>query len=163
MPDGSVTNLLADGTLAFRPGARPRFGMLAPLISSQTVKTPGGLISTTATASAVTLSNAADPLSLISLTTQHPLTAVSRRRLHRSNRTVVATSAAGRQSFTRVDASGRTMSGDSWVGNALLHLRPFWPAVHRHDWYRQCHGADYEFRLRCGWLSVRGHERSPAM
>src|SRR3990172_2977530 len=59
-PDGTATTVVE--------GPDPRFGMKAPIVSSTTVTTPGGLVATTTATRTASLSNPNDLLSLLSQT-----------------------------------------------------------------------------------------------
>ena len=64
--DGSEQTTGADGSVAtIQYGPDPRWGMLAPVATSMTLKTPGGLTRTVTTTRTATLS---DPNNLLSLT-----------------------------------------------------------------------------------------------
>jgi hypothetical protein len=63
--DGSVDTMLPDGTtIHLLKGPAPRFGMLAPLPSTETTTTPGGLSLTTTFSRNATL---ADPANIFSM------------------------------------------------------------------------------------------------
>ena len=110
--DGSRTLTSADGTIVTQTlGPDPRWGMLAPVVSSQQTSTPGGLTQTLATTRSAALANPIDPLSLQVLTST--LTINGRTALSvytAATRTFTVTSAAGRQSVTTLDAYGRLAS-----------------------------------------------------
>lgn len=101
-PDGTVTTILQ--------GPDPRFGMQAPLASSVTVRTPGGL---TYTATASRTASLSDPHNLLSLTSQVDTATVNGRAYTSTytaaTRTFTDTTAAGRQRTTTVDAQGRVV------------------------------------------------------
>ena len=102
-PDGSTANLLK--------GPDPRFGMLAPLPTSMTSTTPGGLSLNTAMSRTATLS---DPNNPLSLTGQIDTVSVNGRNyksvFSASTRATTVTSPAGRQAVSTIDALGRITS-----------------------------------------------------
>ncbi len=106
--DGSIQTTLADGTITtVQEGPDPRFGMLAALPESVTVRN-GGLVSTTTTQRSVTLS---DPVSLLSLVTLVDTVTINGRtftnRYDAAARTITATTPTGRQVVTTIDGQGR--------------------------------------------------------
>jgi RHS repeat-associated protein len=107
--DGSRITTQPDGvTVKLLDGPDPRFGMQASLVVSQVITTPGNLVANTWITRSVVLNNNADPLSLISLTesaSQNGRTFTTN--YTKANQTFVNTTAAGRQSSTRIDALGR--------------------------------------------------------
>jgi len=106
--DGKTTSTAADGTVStLTRGPDPRFGMSAP-VTSQTVRTPGGRTASIATARTANLTNANDPLSLVTLTdTVTTNGRVSTSLYTAATRTTTSTSAAGRVSTTVSDPLGR--------------------------------------------------------
>lgn len=108
-PDDSETDTLADRTVAtLEKGPDPRFGMVAPLVKSLTVKTPSGLTSILTTDRRAILTDPTNPLSLSSETTQIALNGntytVS---FDAKSRQYALTSPAGRRMFAAVDGQGR--------------------------------------------------------
>ena len=107
--DGSRLVTYPDGTVA-NPveGPDPRFGMQAPIINSQTITTPAGLVLTATTGRTA---NLADPANLLSLTTQTDTVKINDRTYTRAydaaSHTFTATTPEGRQSVTTIDAKGR--------------------------------------------------------
>ncbi len=113
--DGSRTTTLPDGTkTTVILGPDPRFGMLAPIATSQTVVLPSGLTSTTTASRTATFKTPNDPTSgLVSLTD----TAVVNGKTFTSvfdaaARTFTATTAEGRKSTNTLDARGRVVQED---------------------------------------------------
>jgi RHS repeat-associated protein len=108
--DASTSVSYADGTTMTQASSPdPRFGLLAPLPST-TLRTPGGLVSTSSTTRSATFTTEGDPLTLTSLT--ETLTAngkASSSTYDAATRRIVSTSAAGRSSATTVDAKGRVV------------------------------------------------------
>jgi YD repeat-containing protein len=99
-PNGTVTRLVK--------GPDSRFGMQAPLPSNLTITTPGGLRSTMTTTRTATL---ADPLNLLSLTSQTDTVTVNGRTststFDATLRTITDRTSAGRQVVRTLDALGR--------------------------------------------------------
>lgn len=109
--DGTERTTSPDGTIASTVfGPDPRFGMLAPVVTKQTVTTPSGITSTVTGSRAAVFSIPGDRTSPItSLTT----TAVVNGRTFTSvydapAHTILSTSAAGREATTLLDSLGRT-------------------------------------------------------
>jgi RHS repeat-associated protein len=109
--DGGTATDGADGTsTAASVRGDPRFGMQAPLLSSATVRAPSGLTSVISAARAATLSNPADPMSLVTQVDSLRVNGkVYTRVYNRSQRQLTTTTPAGRQSFTRTDSVGRVL------------------------------------------------------
>jgi RHS repeat-associated protein len=107
--DGSHQDTYPDGTVA-KPveGPDPRFGMQTPIVNSQTITTPGGLVWTATTERTA---NLVDPANLLSLTTQTDAVTINGRTYTRTydagTHTFTDTTPAGRQSVTTIDAKGR--------------------------------------------------------
>ena len=107
--DGTRRDTYPDGTVA-NPieGPDPRFGMQAPINSSQTITTPGGLVWTATTGRTT---NLADPANPLSLTTQTDTVKINGRTYTRAydaaSHTFTDTTPVGRQSVTTIDAKGR--------------------------------------------------------
>jgi len=98
-PDGTVTDAL--------DGPDPRFEMQAPITTSSTVTT-GGLTATTSSTATVEPANPTDPLNFTTLTRTatingRPSTSV----YDKATRKTTVTSAAGRKSYSLLDAQGR--------------------------------------------------------
>jgi len=92
-------------------GPDPRFGMLAPVLVSRTVATPGGKTEVVIRSREALLSDPLDPLSLLSLTeTTTRNGRLSTRLFDAASLTWTATSPAGRQSVTTLDPVGRVLS-----------------------------------------------------
>ncbi len=107
--DGTRTARFADGTVTtVVQGPDPRFGMQAPVLSTFSIATPGGLSSTATTQRSATLANPFDPLSLQSLTETVNLNGRTFTRSYSgSTRTLTDTTAQGRQRTITLDAFGR--------------------------------------------------------
>ena len=102
VPDGTVFNLLE--------GPDPRFSMMAPLPSSQTVKTPSGLTSTTTTTRMVNLTDPNNPLSLTSLMDTVVINGQTFTSTYdAATKTFTDVSATGRQSTSTIDTLGRVV------------------------------------------------------
>ena len=100
-PNGTVTTTVL--------GPDPRFGMLAPIVASQTVKLPSGLTSTiTATRTEVDSSSGGiAPAKQTDTVTVNGDTSTTT--YDGTARTITSTSAAGRTSVTTLDAKGRVI------------------------------------------------------
>jgi RHS repeat-associated protein len=100
-PDGTVTNETQAGD--------PRWRMQAPLVINRTITTPGALNFNRSFSRAVTLSNPADPLTLV---TQNDTTTINSRNYTNNytaaTRTFVFTTPAGRTTTTTTDTQSRT-------------------------------------------------------
>ncbi len=109
--DGRAQHQMPDGsTIAMLCGADPRWGMQAPVLSQQIIKTPHGLSLTNASTRTIILANAQNPLSLIRAeqrtawngrTFTETYTAASRILIQRTP--------AGRVTTNRFDATGRVI------------------------------------------------------
>lgn len=112
--DGSSTITSSDGTLvSMKHGPDPRFGMLAPLLESLTVQTPGGITNALTQSRVVSLADPDDALSLQSI--QHIKTINGRTYRYdydAINRSYTSTSPEGRQTITVIDTLGRVTSTD---------------------------------------------------
>ncbi|HEX6940998.1 MAG TPA: carboxypeptidase regulatory-like domain-containing protein, partial [Longimicrobiales bacterium] len=108
MPDGTTVRAVIS--------ADPRFGLQAPFARELTVRTPGGLASTTTTARHVLLSNPSDPLSLVR---QADTVRVNGRRYvslyEAADRRLTTTTPHGRTTTTQLDSLGRAVR-DSVAG-----------------------------------------------
>jgi RHS repeat-associated protein len=109
--DGSLTITETDGVVTNQVlGPDPRWGMLSPLITEQTLATPAGLIATTVATRTIRLANPDDRWSLQALTdtlTLNGRTFTSR--YDASTRTITGTTATGRQAFVTLEAHGRVV------------------------------------------------------
>jgi YD repeat-containing protein len=99
-PDGTVANLIE--------GPDPRFGMQAPILTTLSVTTPGGI---TASRSATRTATLSDPNNLLSLTSQTDTVQINGRTYtslyNAATRTATRTSAGGRQNTVVTDPLGR--------------------------------------------------------
>lgn len=111
-PDGSVTSTAPDGVTATQQlGPDPRFGMLAPIATSLTLHTPGGLVHTQTTTRSAQFSNAADPTTLSSMTETFTLNGKAFTRTYSAaTKTVTITSPLGRQTTATLNDQGRIVS-----------------------------------------------------
>jgi RHS repeat-associated protein len=107
--DGGETDTSPDGTVVtIQNGPDPRWGMLAPLVKSLTVKTPAGLTETIAQTSSVTLANPLDPLSVKSKVDKITLNGQTyTTTFDATAHTITTISPAGRKSVTTVDSLDR--------------------------------------------------------
>lgn len=110
--DGSERTTSPDGTVTTTVyGPDPRFGMLAPVVTSLTISTPGGVTSTTTTARAATFAVANESTSQLATLTEtttvngNAFTTVFDAAAHK----VTSTTAAGRTSVSTLDARGRVV------------------------------------------------------
>jgi RHS repeat-associated protein len=102
-PDSTVTAIFVAGD--------SRFGMQAPNLKSFTVQTPGGLIKNITAARRATLSNPADPLSLVTQLDSLRINGkVFTSSYEAAARRTTRTTSEGRQTITRTDAQGRVVS-----------------------------------------------------
>src|SRR5205823_6539784 len=99
----------ADGTVVtVQYGPDPRWGMLAPVATSVTVKTPGALMRTVTTKRSVTLSEPANLLSMTGMTDTVTDNGAVRTLVYDGiARLLTITTAAGRSSTLHVDMQGR--------------------------------------------------------
>jgi YD repeat-containing protein len=113
-PDGSQTITSPDGTVEqIVIGPDPRFGMAAPVTTSLTVTTPGGLTSTLTEKRTATLSDPANPLRLKSETDTVTLNGQSdTTAFDAATSTVTETSPAGRVVTSVLDARGHVIETD---------------------------------------------------
>jgi RHS repeat-associated protein len=113
-PDGSQTITRPDGTVEqIVLGPDPRFGMAAPVTTSLTITTPGGLTSTLTETRTATLSDPNNPLSLTSETDTVTLDGQSDTTVFdAATSTVTETSPAGRVVTSVLDAKGRVIETD---------------------------------------------------
>lgn len=121
--NASRTTTFADGTvLTEQDGGDIRFGMEAPLLKSQTIRTPSGLTRSLTTDQQVLLGNPSDPLSLVGLTNSVVLngrTNVSR--YDAATRTFTSATPEGRLTFTIVDEQARPIHSQA-PGIEAVHL-----------------------------------------
>jgi RHS repeat-associated protein len=124
--DGSHRIADADGTVSsLLEAPDPRWAMRAPVPASMFITTPSGLASSLILNRTVTLADANNPLSLVTLSDTlavngHPYTRV----YDAATRTFTETTPQGRQSITTVDAQGRVVREQE--GDLL-------PASYSHD------------------------------
>jgi RHS repeat-associated protein len=109
--DGSRTLTAADGTVTtIVLGPDPRFGMLAPVASSYSVRTPGGLTSTTSVSRAASLTDPTNPFSLTHQTDTVIVNGKTYTRLYdATTRTFTTTSPTGRKATASTDTQGRVV------------------------------------------------------
>lgn len=107
--DGTRTTTAPDGTVTTTTeGADPRFGMQAPLTSSMTITTPGGLTYSYGEARSVTLSDENNPLSIVIMTDTKTINGKTFTSFYDASlRKTNTTTPVGRQRFTLLDAKGR--------------------------------------------------------
>ncbi len=106
--NGVVTTTSADGTVAVTTKTPdPRFGMLAPIVSTA-ITTPGGLTRTEAVSRAATLSNPVDLLSLTSYAETRVINGHTYRTAYDpTTRIFTTTTPTSRQFFLSLDSQGR--------------------------------------------------------
>lgn len=119
--DGTTKTTLPDGTVnTVVQGPDPRYGMQAPIVTSQTMTT-GGLSLTQTASRTQTLSNPNDPLSTTSLTDTVTVNSRTTTRVYTvANKTETTTSAGGRISTRTLDALGR-VTGTQVTGIAAVN------------------------------------------
>jgi len=110
-PDSTVTTTLPDGrVLAWSPAPDPRFGMLAPFATSETLATPGGRTLSISRSRSVEL---LDPADLWSFSSLAETTTVNNRSFleifTKATRTLTRTTPAGRIVTTTLDEAGRVV------------------------------------------------------
>lgn len=109
-PDGTITNL--------QQQADPRWGMLAPLLKTWTMKTPSGLTATVTADRKAVLADVSNPLSLTTLTDRSSINGRTYTRiLDVKKQQVTQQTPAGRKSITTTDAQGRVVKSE---GHGLL-------------------------------------------
>jgi len=110
-PSGTRTTTRADGTVVYeKDGPDPRFGMQAPVIVSSYTATPGGRTLWTTSNRTADPPDAADPLSLNSLTDTVTVNGRPFTRVYdAATRTATATTPAGRQRISTTDIQGRVV------------------------------------------------------
>jgi YD repeat-containing protein len=108
-PDGNETFSYPDGTqVTLKKGPDPRWGMLAPLILSETATTPGGLTQSIAEAQSATLDDPRNPLSVQALTDTITVNGQAyTTTFDAATNSITSTSPAGRQTVTTVDSLDR--------------------------------------------------------
>lgn len=107
--NGSETITYPDGTIITQvSGPDPRFGMQAPVLSSMTVKTPGGLSQITTNQRTATLANPNDPLSLKSLNDTSSINGRTYTSIFNATwKNITTNTPSGRKTFTTIDSKGR--------------------------------------------------------
>jgi YD repeat-containing protein len=107
--DGTTTRTAADGTVSeIVEGPDPRFGMSAPVITSQMITTPGGLALNLTQERTADLADDDDPLSLVTLTDTATLNGRTSTSVYdAATRTTTSTTPEGRTSTETIDALGR--------------------------------------------------------
>ncbi|MEO8135168.1 MAG: RHS repeat-associated core domain-containing protein, partial [Betaproteobacteria bacterium] len=129
--DSSTQTIYPDGgSSTVQYGPDPRWGMLAPVATSMTLTTPGGLTRTITTTRTATLANLNNLFSLTTLTdTVTDNGAVSTHVYDGATRWFTSTTAAGRSGTLSLDAQGRITQGQIaalapvgyvYAGNGLL-------------------------------------------
>ncbi len=113
--DGGKQTTYADGgIITIQYGPDPRWGMLAPVAKSVTLRNAGGLAQTITTTRGATLSDPGNVLSLTKLTDTMTLNGRTfTRGYDAATRTVTSTSAAGRESKVVIDKLGRVQQTQS--------------------------------------------------
>ncbi|MDP2673555.1 MAG: RHS repeat-associated core domain-containing protein [Dehalococcoidia bacterium] len=116
--NGSATGTFADGTAMSQvQGPDPRWGMLAPLSTSLTETTPGGLTKTFTSQQTATLADPNNPLSLQSLTSTSSINGRTSTTVYdNSLRRLSTTSPAGRQTHSDLDPLGRVIEQQPGAG-----------------------------------------------
>ncbi|MHB1012925.1 MAG: RHS repeat domain-containing protein [Desulfobacteria bacterium] len=109
--DGKRTVTSEDNTVSeVTRGPDPRWGMASPLASKVTVRTPGGLFSTATYSRGVTLSNPADPMSLLTQTDTSIVNGNAYTRVYNaSQKRFTLTSPGGRTQSAGIDNQGRVL------------------------------------------------------
>lgn len=109
--NGTTITTAADGTITTSTeGPDPRFGILAPITQSLTVKTPSGLTLSGSTTRTTALSNPANPLSLVSETTTVTVNGNSSKTIYDAAlKQFTLTSPLNRSSVVKTDALGRVI------------------------------------------------------
>ena len=107
--DGTETTTFADGTTVNMVlGPDPRWGMLAPVVTSMTVRTPGGRVHTRTRQRTATLANPTDILSLTAFTETVTINGRAFTTAYdAASRTLTVTAPSGRRATSIVDAHGR--------------------------------------------------------
>ncbi|WAM22762.1 MAG: right-handed parallel beta-helix repeat-containing protein (plasmid) [Candidatus Methanoperedens sp.] len=109
--DGSKTFSYPDGThITQLYGPDPRFGMQAPVLTSQKIITPGGLEQTITNQRTAILANKNDPFSLQNLTEMESINGRTfTDRLDMVTKTITSQTPMGRTSSATIDNKGRVM------------------------------------------------------
>jgi RHS repeat-associated protein len=120
--DGSNRIELPDGTaIATQYGPDPRFGMQAPVTTSTTVNTPGGLLATIKKNRTATFSDPNDPSSLVTLGGSTDVNGrVYTSAFDAATGTITFTTPEGREMFATIDEKGRLTSRQR-TGLAPIH------------------------------------------
>jgi len=107
--NGTQTTTLRTGVVyKTQAGPDPRFGMQAPLPTSQTFTTPGGLTWSATVNRTANLADSTNPLSLVTQTDTAQINGRTYTRVYNTaSRTFTLTTPAGRQSTAILDAKGR--------------------------------------------------------
>jgi RHS repeat-associated protein len=110
--DGSLKTTDPDGTVETSvPGPDPRWGLLAPILASDTRATPGGIVATVTGTRTATLSDPNDPLSLLTQTDKVIVNGHTWTTAYQSaTSTITETSPVGRIVTRTLDARGRVVS-----------------------------------------------------
>jgi RHS repeat-associated protein len=110
--DGTTTTSYPDGAVETeKDGPDPRWGMMAPVITVDTVKTPGGLTNTTAETRTVTLSDLTNPLGPASQTDILTVNGQSEVLAYDAGKNQLTdTSPAGRTTVELFDAKGHLVA-----------------------------------------------------
>jgi YD repeat-containing protein len=108
-PDGTTSMVDPDGTtISAKDSPDPRWGMAAPIAATQTVKSPAGLTQTTTASETVSLSDPANPLSVISITESTSVNGQAWISAYSAaTHTITDTSPVGRTTSTALDTRGR--------------------------------------------------------
>lgn len=111
-PDGTRETTYPDGmvhTVTTAPD--PRFGMLAPITASETVRTPAGLSHTVTRTRAAVLADASDVMSVQTITDTETVNGNTTTSVYdAASRTLTINTHAGRQEVIVLNAAGRTVS-----------------------------------------------------
>jgi RHS repeat-associated protein len=118
LPDGRQTAAYADGEqVDLETGPDPRWDYAVPNIVSMKVTTPAGLIETTTHAGAATLSAAADPFSVVTLTDTTTSNGRTTTTVYdAATRKLTRTSPEGRKRVTLLDARARVTRVEPGAG-----------------------------------------------
>ena len=113
--NGTTVDTAPDGTITTTvEGPDPRFGMLAPITQSLSIKTPSGLTSSTTTARSATLSNPDNKLSLLTQTDTLSLNGKTFTHLYDAAlRQTTLTSPLNRSSLVKTDTQGRVLQAQT--------------------------------------------------
>ena len=110
--DGSRSMTYANGTkVVLQQGPDPRFGMLSPVIESQIITTPAGLIQERSNTRSAVLSDPNNRLSLVTLTETNTINSRTTTSVYdAASRTETTTTPVGRVSTATLDTLGRLES-----------------------------------------------------